>query len=174
MNTLHIAVTAALLFGGVVGIVSTVVRLVRVRDRQASARNVIRGGMFLGVFAAGCWSFTWVTNSIVPVFNWEPSTPTAAPGETVEITLPIGYQCGISHRLVYRPQRLGRWALTHYDGQERSRKPQGIFTLGACKIDDGPDSFTIPDTVRPGTVALCDLDGNCARVEIVEGEAASG
>jgi hypothetical protein len=107
-------------------------------------------------------------------FPYDGPDGTVAPGGEVTISDPGG-TCGPLVVSIWRPSILGQWNQTHtgdVSGFGRDAGPwwkvwesETYDTIVPC-FGGGETTFTLPDDLEAGTIAACDGDGNCARVEV--------
>lgn len=109
-------------------------------------------------------------------FAYEAPEGTVAPGEQVTISDPGG-DCGPLIVSIWEPGGLGQWNRTHNGsavGDSFSRdahrwwkfwESESYFTGVPCALN-GEMTFTLPSDVASGTVAVCDSDRRCAKVEV--------
>jgi len=109
-------------------------------------------------------------------FPYEGPDAAVAPGEEVTIRDPDGV-CGPLIVSIWVPSVLGQWNRTHNgsavgDSFSRDEHPwwkvweTEVYDTGVPCPANGEMTFTLPDDVAPGRVAVCDSGRRCAEVEV--------
>ena len=110
-------------------------------------------------------------------FRYDGPDDAVAAGEVVTIRDPADGACGPLIVSIWAPSVLGQWNRTHngsavYDSFPRDEHPwwkvwgSSIYASPVPCSTGGEMTFTLPDDVAPGRVAVCDSSRWCAEVQV--------
>lgn len=149
---------------------------VRGRDLRAVRRRRWPIRLAVGLVVIVALAFVGIVRLNRLEFSYEGPDGAVAAGERVNIRDPDGV-CGPLIVSIWVPSVLGQWNRTHNGSAVGDSFPREghqwwkvweaeVYATGVPCPVNGEMTFTLPEDVAPGRVAVCDSDRRCAEVEV--------
>ena len=146
------------------------------RDEPTATRRRWPVRLALGLGVLVVLATIVVVRSDRPDFAYDGPDGTVEAGQSVTIRDPDGV-CGPLIVSIWTPSILGQWNQTHKGssvGDSFSRDDHSwwkvweseTYATGIPCPLNGETTFTLPADVEPGTIAVCDSDKRCAKLDV--------